>query len=291
MFKKEGKNHKTKKILAKKSLGQNFLQSQSALNTIVKAGELSDSDLVLEIGPGQGALTEKILQTGAKILAIEKDPDLILVLKEKFASEIQSGQLTLQNMDILEFDESQINEKYKLIANIPYYITGAIIRKFLSCDNQPELCVLLVQKEVARRIISQPELVGTDKNPKNKENLLSLSVKIYGTPHFVKKVPAGSFVPAPKVDSSIIKIDEISKTRLESAKIDEKFFFDLLHAAFAHKRKTLIKNLRTNTKYGSEIMQDIENYLKYLNIDSMVRAEDLFLQDWLDLTKFVQEIL
>jgi 16S rRNA (adenine1518-N6/adenine1519-N6)-dimethyltransferase len=272
-------------IKAKKSLGQNFLKSESALNTIIEAGEVSSDDLILEIGPGQGALTEKILGTGAKVLAIEKDTDLIDFLNNKFSEYIQSGHLILKNIDILEFDESEISSDYKLIANIPYYITGAIIRKFLSSDNQPNSAVLLVQKEVADRIISSPEKLGSDKHPKNKENMLSVSVKVYGEPQYIKTVPAGSFVPAPKVDSAIIKIQNINKNNFLNIKEEE--FFELLHVSFAHKRKTLLKNLSKTLKEKGIDKKDIIKFLKHINQEEKVRAEDLSTQNFIDLVKIV----
>src|SRR3989344_6973903 len=158
---------------AKKSLGQHFLKSERALAKIVEAGEVSAQDTILEIGPGQGALTEKLLTTGAKVLAVEKDTYLYKFLKQKFEQEINSGQLNLIHDDILKLDPSYYllpTPYYKLIANIPYNITGAILEKFLSSDNQPERMVLLVQKEVADRICGHS--VSTWQN---KESILSIS--------------------------------------------------------------------------------------------------------------------
>ena len=290
------------KIFPKKSLGQNFLKSEKALNTIIETSQAKKGDIVLEIGPGQGALTEKILATGANVIGIEKDEDLIAFLNEKFLVEIESGQFTLINKDILEFDEGSLPNKYSLIANIPYYITGQIIRKFLSSNNQPQLAVLLVQKEVAERIISKPEKNGSDKHPKNKENLLSLSVKAYSNPKYVETVLAGSFSPAPKVDSAIILLNNISKkyfvdlTNLVDGKISnlktkniEDAFFNILHLGFAHKRKTLLKNLRCSELFkDNDINEEIlHDFLKEKNLNIKIRAEDLNLENWLCLTKLV----
>jgi 16S rRNA (adenine1518-N6/adenine1519-N6)-dimethyltransferase len=284
-------------LKAKKSLGQNFLKSESALIAIVGAANIDQNDTVLEIGPGKGALTEKILASGSKLIAIEKDNDLIDFLTEKFSEEISTGQFELINMDILEFDESKISSKYKLIANIPYYITGLIIRKFLSAKNQPEKAVLLVQKEVAERIVSRPEINGSDKNPKEKENLLSLSVKIYSDPKLIKKVPAGSFVPAPKIDSAIIALENINKNKLltlskskkQPAVEIEDLFFELIHAGFAHKRKTLLKNLKKSDflKNYNIDFEEIKKTLVELKRDPKVRAEDLTLSNWLCLIEKV----
>jgi 16S rRNA (adenine1518-N6/adenine1519-N6)-dimethyltransferase len=258
-------------IKAKKSLGQNFLKSKTALLAMVKAGEIVEEDLVLEIGPGQGVLTEKILETGAKVIAIEKDDRLIEILNEKFASETQNGQFTLIHGDILELDLDSIglkNANYKLIANIPYYITGLIFRKFLSGTVQPKKLVIMIQKEIADRIIARD----------NKESLLSLSVKAYGEPKKIMKVEKKYFSPAPKVDSAILLVDNISKNFFNE--ITEEKFFEVIKAGFAHKRKMLIANLKEN--FGKNDLQKIFTDLK---IPKKVRSEDLKLADWQNLVK------
>ena len=258
----------------KKSLGQNFLRSESDLNKIIEVANLTESDHVLEIGPGTGALTEKILQTGAKIVAVEKDPELIQHLNTIFAQEINSGQLEIVAGDILEIEPTEIlkkSSKYKLIANIPYYITGQIISKFLSNDFQPQKAVLLVQKEVAERIVAK----------NHKESILSNSVKVYGEPKIEKVVKAGSFFPRPKVDSAILSISNISKEKF-SSNIPEGTFFKVLKAGFAHKRKKLLKNL--SEFYNQELLEKIFNDL---NIDKNTRAEDLVLNEWLKITEYL----
>jgi 16S rRNA (adenine1518-N6/adenine1519-N6)-dimethyltransferase len=234
---------------------------------------------------------------------------LIDFLHENFKTQVESGQLTIKEADILEFDEntgisdvfgaesSENQGKYKLIANIPYYITGAIIRKFLSSENQPELAVLLVQKEVAERIISKPEKNGTDKHPKNKGSLLSMSVKAYSEPKYVKTVLAGSFAPAPSVDSAIILLENINKDKFMTGntstpcsenpeqKISEEKFFDILHAGFAHKRKVLRKNLESFTKQNNIDKSKISEALKSVGKSETSRAEELEIDDWVCLLK------
>src|SRR3989344_1242310 len=185
---------------AKKSLGQHFLKSERALSTIIESAQIKIGDTILEIGPGTGTLTEKLLATSCQLTAVEKDDDLYELLKEKFQKEILSGQLNLIHDDILNFQTSNL-QTYKLVANIPYNITGTILKKFLEADQQPEMIVLLVQKEVARRIVAAD----------SKESILSISIKVYGQPRFVETVKAGSFVPMPQVDSGIIVIESISK--------------------------------------------------------------------------------
>ncbi len=207
---------------AKKSLGQNWLKSESAINEILKSGELEAGELVLEIGPGRGALTKALLSQGVKVLAVEKDDFLIKDLQEKFGSEIKAGKLILIHQDISDFNvekglKTLDKGKYKLIANIPYYITGQIIRQFLSqTTNQPNLMVLMVQREVAQRIVAKD----------NKESILSMSVKAYGEPKYIKTVPAGAFDPKPKVDSAILQIRNITRDKLKEVK--EEDFFEII---------------------------------------------------------------
>lgn len=227
------------KIYAKKSLGQNFLKSKKALLAMIGAGEISAEDIVLEIGPGQGVLTERILETGAKVIAVEKDDRLIEYLDKKFTIQGESGQFNLIHGDILEIDLSSlglVTGKYKLIANIPYYITGLIFRKFLSGDVQPSKLVIMVQKEIADRIVARDE----------KESLLSLSVKAYGQVKKIMKVEKENFSPKPKVDSAILLVDNISKSFFDE--ITEEKFFEIIKTGFAHKRKMLIANLKE--KFG-----------------------------------------
>jgi 16S rRNA (adenine1518-N6/adenine1519-N6)-dimethyltransferase len=257
------------KVYAKKSLGQNFLKSKRALSAMIGAGKISSGDIVLEIGPGQGALTEKLLETGAKIIAIEKDSELIELLKEKFKKEINSGQLKIINDDILKIDLFSLGLKtnsYKLVANIPYYITGQIFRKFLSGKIQPEKIVIMVQKEIADRIIARD----------GKESLLSLSVKAYGKPTKIMKVGKENFSPKPKVDSAILLVDSISKDFFKN--ISEESFFEIIKAGFAHKRKVLISNLKNLYRKNGE--GGIKELFFVSKIPEKSRAEDLRLEDW-----------
>ncbi len=262
---------------AKKSLGQHFLRSKSAINAIVSAGFVGAADTVLEIGPGEGVLTEALLATGASVVAVEKDRDLIPILTERFRDAIAEKQLTLIEADILDFDPMKHGlsaGSYKLVANIPYYITGAIFEKFLSEKNSPSCMVVLIQKEVATRIVARD----------SKESILSISVKAFGQPKLTAKVPASAFRPAPKVDSAVLAVYEISQEHFSGWGTGEaeagKKFFSVVRAGFAHKRKLLARNL--------EIVADkarIAAAFAELGLGPNTRAEDITLKEWLALAK------
>ncbi|HBH71823.1 MAG: Dimethyladenosine transferase [Parcubacteria group bacterium GW2011_GWC1_42_11] len=261
-------------VHAKKSLGQNFLNSKTVAKEIVRAGELSSVDTVLEIGPGKGFLTSELLASGAHVIAVEKDDRMIPLLSEKFADEIKNGKLTLLHGDILEKIEDgkiALPLRYKLVANIPYYLTGQIIRMFLEAELKPERMILMVQKEVATRIVARDK----------KESILSIAVKVYGSPHIIKKVPARYFTPAPKVDSAILSIENISAKSFQGP-VSEKLFFDVVRAGFAHKRKVLAGNLKD--LFGEKIISILEEVC----VPTNARAEDLSLKNWLDITSMYQ---
>jgi len=249
-------------LLPKKSLGQNWLKNPVIVDEIVKAGEVKEGDTVLEIGPGQGVLTAKLLATGAKVVAVEKDDRLIEVLTEKFAEYTKNGKFELIHEDILNFFPESCKlkpESYKLVANIPYYLTGQIFRQFLESNCQPSKIVVLVQKEVAERIVAKDD----------KESLLSMSVKAYGKPKYVRTVARSNFLPIPNVDSAILLIDSISKDFFKHGKLSENRFFTILKKGFGQKRKMLKKNLGLD-----------ENILMNNGISPKARAEELTLEQW-----------
>ena len=256
-------------VTAKKSLGQNFLRSKSALGKIVDAADLKKDDTVLEVGPGEGILTRRLLDGAGKVVAVEKDDGLISLLREKFSGDIASGKLILVHSDILDFDPkpntlNEVPTSYKLVANIPYYITGKFLRKFLSGASQPSRMVLLLQKEVVDRIVAR----------NGKESLLSLSVKAFGHPRVIARVSADAFRPKPKVDSAILLIENISHKLFKNSE-EELNFFKIIHVGFAHKRKKLVSNLK------AVLGIDLADTWSKCGINKNSRSEDLLLTDWL----------
>lgn len=241
-------------MLKKKSLGQHFLHNAHYLRAVADAADIAKGDVVLEIGPGDGALTKELLARGARVVAIEKDSRLISLLQEKFAQE----KFEVVEGDALEFEPTF--KKYKVVGNIPYYITGALLRKFLSAKRQPSVLVFLMQKEVARRIARDA-----------KESILSLSVKAYGSPKYVASVPRGAFAPPPNVDSAIVRVTGIARGNFKSTAHEERFF-ELVKKGFGSKRKLLKSNLKTLLGERAEVL-------------GQLRAEDVPLGQWLELAK------
>jgi 16S rRNA (adenine1518-N6/adenine1519-N6)-dimethyltransferase len=245
-------------VQKKKSLGQHFLNSRHYLTAVADAADIQKGDLVVEIGPGEGSLTSVLVERGATVLALEKDTRLIPVLREKFLKGVE-----VIEIDALEFDVRALKGKsYKVVGNIPYYITGALLRKFLTISPQPETLVFLMQKEVAQRIARS-----------KKESILSLSIKAYGTPLYIKSVPRGAFAPPPNVDSALVKVADISRDHFTSA-AHEARFFELVKKGFSSKRKKLSGNL--GKEYASIFAE--------IGLDPNVRAEDVPLNVWLALS-------
>ena len=254
----------------KKSLGQHFLRSKTYLQAVADAANIKERETVLEIGPGEGALTEVLLARGARVLAVEKDSRLIPLLLEKF-KHFDISKFQVVEGDALEFDCSKLKaQSYKLVGNIPYYITGALFKKFLTLPHQPSTLVFLIQKEVAQRITGHPSTsLGSQK-----ESILSLSVKAYGTPNYIKTVPAGAFSPPPKVDSAILAVEQISRNNFADAAHEAKFF-ELVKKGFSQKRKLLKNNL--GPAYTSVLQKTA--------IEDKARAEDVPLEAWLQIAR------
>ena len=266
-------------------LGQHFLRSASAVAAMIPAARIDAETTVLEIGPGEGVLTRELLLHAKRVIAIEKDSALVMQLRETFTRDIEEKRLVLieddfRNVDIIsvigsaaEIDavhEGADKEtarldgfSYVVAANIPYYITGEIIRVLLTSLHQPRHIALLIQKEVATRIVARD----------GKESILSLSVKAYGSPRVVKSVPRGSFSPPPSVDSAIIAIEDISRDFFKG--IDEVRFFEIIKAAFSSKRKMLAGNLKAIAS-----AEDIATACASCGIEANARAEDVPLLKW-----------
>jgi 16S rRNA (adenine1518-N6/adenine1519-N6)-dimethyltransferase len=248
-------------------LGQHFLTARWAAVALASSVAVRPGETILEIGPGKGALTRVLLTLGRPVVAIEKDTALVGVLENIFAEEIRDEKLKIISGDVRDFEKKvpgTLSEtQYVVAANIPYYITGEIIRQFLTTIHQPRAMALLIQKEVAQRIVSRD----------GKESILSLSVKAYGTARIIEKVSRKCFSPAPSVDSAILLIDHISRDFF--ADLDETHFFDVVHAGFASKRKLLANNL--GVKYGKEVAIKI---LADCGVPEKARAEEVTLAQW-----------
>lgn len=247
-------------------LGQHLLTNPLVARAVAGAAGVRDGDTVLEIGPGTGMLTRELLALGAHVIAVEKDSGMVSILKKTFAKEISDGRLELREGDARDLAPDALVPEgaYKVAANIPYYITGELIRECLTAKRQPEALAFLVQKEVAERVARA-----------KKESILSLSVKAYGEPQYVRTVSKGNFNPAPNVDSAILAIRGISRKNFEG--ISEDMFFRTVKTGFAAKRKTLAGNLKK--VFGTKA----EGVLVACDIDEKARAEDVPLEKWLAL--------
>ncbi len=249
-----------------KRLGQNFLLNDNALDKIISTSNISPGEKILEVGPGTGILTERLIYKKAKIVAVEKDYNLCILLKKKFCYD----NLEIINENILNFQIEKMGKDYKVVANIPYYITSSLIKKLLERENQPKKIVLTIQKEVAKRICSSPPNM----------NILSLSVQYYAKAKIVGNISKGSFWPPPKIESSIIEIIPFNHFTEES-----KFFFRIVKAGFSSPRKKVLNNLFKKLNIEKKYMLDF--FLKN-NYNETIRAEELSLSDWVNIKNFLK---
>lgn len=268
---------------AKKSLGQHFLRSKEALRKIIDAADIKSGETVFEIGPGEGVLTEALLLAGACVVAVETDTRCIQKLEERFADALKTKRLLLIYGDIRDkkIQQELFHKKflgtssYKLVANIPYYITGMLFRLFLEKLRQPSLLVFLVQKEVAEQIVTRD----------GKESVLSLAVKVFGVPRYVAKVRRESFSPPPKVDSAIIAVADISRTRL--GKLPSEEYFRIVKTGLGSKRKMLLGNLSRGLDIPKE---KLAKRFEKLNINEHVRGEDVPVEKWIALAQEIKTV-
>lgn len=251
-------------LRADKKLGQNFLQDPSALETIASAAQVQPTDTVLEIGPGLGSLTRYLAILARRVVAVELDADLIPPLRAVTAS---YKNVHIVHGDILKLDPRELirDADYLVAANIPYYITSAIIRHLLEKRPKPRRIVLTIQKEVAERICAAP----------GDMSLLALSVQVYGKPFIAARIPAGAFYPVPKVDSAVLAIDVYPKPLIETELLDT--FFKLTKAGFSQKRKTLRNSLSSGLRLPPTKAAEL---LAKADIDPMRRAETLSIEEW-----------
>jgi 16S rRNA (adenine1518-N6/adenine1519-N6)-dimethyltransferase len=258
-------------IQPRKGLGQNFLTDQRALERIVEAAELSPEDIVLEIGPGLGTLTRLLAERAGRVIAVELDRRLVEVLRQTTAAKADLPNVEIIHGDILELNPADLVEQhrahlqYKVVANLPYYITSAILRHLLTAKVRPKLMVVTVQLEVARRIIAQP----------GDMSLLAVSVQFYGQPRIVTRVKAGAFYPSPQVDSAVIRIDLYRRPVVEVNDTDG--FFEVVRAGFAQRRKQLRNSLASELALpASEMAQALSR----AGINPKRRAQTLSIEEW-----------
>ncbi len=254
------------KIIPKKSLGQHWLHDEDVLEDICDLAELEPSDNVVEIGPGLGTLTAKLLERGANVAAVEFDSEL----SDQLQKNLISKNLTVINQDILKFDFTKMPEDYKVVANIPYYLTSNLIRVFTESDSKPSLAVLLVQKEVAQRICDKP----------GRMSLLSVWAQINFECSLGPVVPAKLFTPPPKVDSQVVVMKKLAKPL--DLDVDRKTLTRVLKAGFSNKRKTLHNSLSAGLNISKDESKKI---LELSNINPMSRPQDLSIDDWLKLAR------
>ncbi len=244
----------------KKLLGQHWLFDQDSLKAVVDAGEITKSDTVLEIGPGLGTLTKLLVPRAKQVTAVEKDEQLAADL----SNSIKADNLRVVPGDILNFDLNQLSPDYKVVANLPYYLTSKLLRSLLESPNPPILMALLVQKEVGERITAGP----------GQMSLLALSVQYYAGPKLLRIVPKALFQPSPKVDAALIQIKRRSKPAF-AAKTEQ--LFRLFKAGFSGKRKQLKNSLAAGLHLDPNQCSQI---LKNIGIDPAARAQELSLEDW-----------
>ena len=278
----------TKNIIQKygfkltKSLGQNFLINENILNEIIEAADITKDDVVLEIGTGIGTLTSKLCERAKRVVAVEIDKNLLPILNETLSA---YQNIDIINKDILKTDINEelkslgINQKVKVVANLPYYITTPIIMKILEEKVNVSVMVLMLQKEVANRINAQ--------HSTKDYGSLSIAVQYYCDTQIICKVPKNSFIPEPNVDSLVIKLTVNEKRKVEIE--DEELFFKLVRGSFAKRRKTILNSLT-----GYEDLTDkekLEKLFEISQIDSKRRGETLTIQDFAKLTQNYKNVL
>ncbi len=265
------------KIIPKKSLGQNFLKDKEVLKKIIEAAELKETDNILEIGPGKGVLTSALAEKAGRVITVEKDKNLSSLMDSRLRG---NDKVEIIEGDILKINLTKLIEEndfqdYKIVANIPYYITGKFLRIILEGKYLPEIMVLMLQKEVAERICAK----------KGNMNKPALLVKYFGKAEIISEVPKEAFEPVPKVDSAVLKI------KINNFKADRDFFkkvFQIIRIGFSSPRKMLINNLANGLKVDKKFLIKI---FEQLGISLNSRAENFDLKDWKKLTLVIKNNL
>ena len=263
---------------ANKGYGQNFLIDQNVVDGILEKADVNKEDLIIEIGPGLGNLTSPLLENAGKVICIELDPKMVSILKDRFSL---YENFELINEDVLKVDLNKLieeNSKFetaKVVANLPYYITTPIIMKLLEDKLNLESITVMVQKEVAERLADKPggKEVGA----------ITYSINYYTNPEIIIDVPRDSFIPAPNVDSAVIKLDVLKEPKVKV--LDEELFFKVIKFSFLQKRKTLINSLSNSGLLPKDFLEEM---LNSLGIDLRVRAEQLSLENFRDIADYIK---
>ncbi|HOK00646.1 MAG TPA: 16S rRNA (adenine(1518)-N(6)/adenine(1519)-N(6))-dimethyltransferase RsmA [Candidatus Pacearchaeota archaeon] len=259
-------------IKPQKKLGQNFLIDKNIIKKIIRSSNISKNDIVLEIGPGIGTLTIELSKKVKKVIAIEKDKTIIKILKETTKG---FKNIKIINQDILKIKKIKINKKYKIIANLPYYIVFPFLKKFLEEENPPHEMILTIQKEVAQKIVKKPP----------KANFLSIFINFYCDSKILFFIPKESFWPKPKVDGAVIKLSNIKNKNLE---VDKFLFYKVIKIGFSSPRKKIINNYFNNIKLNKK---EVYNLFNKININPNLRPENLSLKDWIKLTEEISNLI
>jgi 16S rRNA (adenine1518-N6/adenine1519-N6)-dimethyltransferase len=263
-------------LRARKGLGQHFLIDGEVLKLITAAAELTPAEVVVEVGPGLGILTRELAQQAGQVIAIELDNKLASLLEQTLAP---FKNVTIINEDVLKIKpeallkEQKVRLPYKVVANLPYYITSPVLRHFLEALAKPQMILVMVQKEVAEAIVAKP----------GEMSLLSVSIQFYGEPRIISPVPAQSFYPAPEVDSAVLRIDLYPRPAVA---VDEESFFKLVRAGFTAPRKQMANSLAQGLGLPKA---EVLPLLGRANIASQRRAETLTLEEWAQLWRVFEE--
>jgi len=262
-----------------KRLGQNFLTDKTALKKVITAAELKPTDIILEIGPGTGILTQELAKRVKRVIAIEKDKRMVDILREEMkdfrnVEFINDDVLKIINYKLFKNLKLEIRNSYKIVGNLPFYLTAPVIRKFLEGKNPPKEMILIIQKEVAQRICAKPPDM----------NLLAVAVQFYAKPKIISYISKKSFWPQPKVDAAIIKIPRFPKSQIYDwiSETNKSLFFKIVKAGFSQPRKQLINNLSKKLKINKD---KVKNWLLENGVPPTQRAETLTVEDWIKLAR------